>query len=699
MKVLYNALKDFVALPDDAKPLLARMPLHGLPIESVEDSAAGPVIDLEIFNNRGDLLGHYGVARELATLIRGTLKSVRPQLKESSTPASSATRVEIECPELCGRYTARVIRGVKVQPSPDWLRQRLESLGQASINNVVDATNYIMLDLGHPMHAFDMDKLAEGRIVVRRARAGEKMRTLDGIERKLSPDMCMIADAQKAVAIGGVMGGAESEISFASKNILLESAWFDPISIRKGAKAVGLRTEASIRFERGADIENAELASRRCAALIQELAGGEILSGVVDAYPKPWSAQKIELTRKELLRILGADVPDNEIEAILGSLGFAPRRTDANRGSKESLMAVWECARTSWRLDVTREIDLIEEIARHYGFDKFPPKVTGACTPSARLPHAAADDRIRARLRALGYNEISTIPIVDPADDAIFRAENVTPAGIGNPLAEDSSIMRTNGLASMARTLEWNINRGQHNVKLYEIGRRYELKNGPPAVAGQPVETRILTLGVTGQAREKSIHESARPLTFAELKGDLDSLSAIVGGFSWSTGGPSWLHPVRSANVVLPSGSSIGYAGQLHRRAAEHFKLRQDAFVAEFALDPLYAASDAAYKSRKYSRIPKFPAVERDFSLILADSVAFESVAATIRALGIAELSSVEAVDLFRGGQIPKGKYSLLVRVTLQSNEATFTDAQLTDFSSRIVTVLEKNLSATLRTS
>ena len=259
---------------------------------------------------------------------------------------------------------------MKVQPSPDWLRRRLEALGQASINNVVDATNYVMLELGQPLHAFDLDRLAERRIVVRRARAGEKMRTLDGIERALSPEMCVIADAARAVAIGGVMGGAESEIGFATRNILLESAWFDPISIRRTSKALGLRTEASMRFERGADPEMAEMASRRCAALIRELAGGEILAGVVDVYPGRREPQRIELSRKEFLRVMGADVPDAEIEAILSALGFAPKRR--TRSQRE---AVWECRQPSWRQDVSREVDLIEEVARHYGFEKFPPRL------------------------------------------------------------------------------------------------------------------------------------------------------------------------------------------------------------------------------------------------------------------------------------------------------------------------------------
>src|ERR1017187_6449085 len=360
MKVLYNWLKEFVDLTATPEELRTRLSLSGTAVEALEQTASGPLLDAELTSNRADCLGHYGIAREAAALYRLALKPVSAQPNEIAEPASSATRVEIQAPELCGRYTARVLRGVKVGPSPDWLRQRLESLGQASINNIVDATNYVMLELGQPLHAFDLELLNERRIVVRRARAGEKMRTLDGIERALTPDMCVIADASRAVAIAGVMGGADSEIRATTRTILLESACFDAISIRRTSKALGLRTEASMRFERGADLEMAELGSRRCAELIQKLAGGEALAGTVDIYPARALAPAMELTRKELLRVMGADVPDAEIEAILSALGFEPVRADGPQGSSGSLGAAWKCRRPSWRGDVTREIDLIE---------------------------------------------------------------------------------------------------------------------------------------------------------------------------------------------------------------------------------------------------------------------------------------------------------------------------------------------------
>jgi phenylalanyl-tRNA synthetase beta chain len=695
MKVLYNWLKEFVALTAPPEELRSRLSLSGTAVEALEQTLAGPMLDAELTSNRADCLGHYGIAREAAVLYGLPLKPLDPRPKESAEPASSATRVQIDAPELCGRYTARVLRGVKVGPSPDWLRQRLEALGQASINNVVDATNYAMLELGHPLHAFDMDLLAEKRIVVRRARPGEKMRTLDGIERALKPEMCVIADASRAVAIAGMMGGADSEIRFASRNILLESAWFDPISIRRTSKTLGLRTEASMRFERGADLEMAETASRRCAELIQQVGGGEALAGVVDAYPGRAAAPAIELTRKEFLRVIGADVPDARIEATLLELGFAAARSDtATRDVVNSPAAAWKCTRPSWRGDVSREVDLIEEVARIYGVDKFPARLPAAKLPAARLDYTEAEDRLHQILIGLGYQEIITIPIVDEPSDAMFRSPKAIPARIVNPLAEDASLMRSTGAVTMARTLEWNLNHGQRNVRLFEFGKTYGW-NG-----AEPVEQRVLTLGATGLAREKSIAETERAYTFADLKGDLDQIGQIVGAFAWKGGGPEWLHAAHSATIAVRSsvvGPVIGHAGQLSRRISEKFKLRQDAYVAELELEPLCAAYKAERAALRYKPLSRFPVVERDFSLVLPDGTTFAAIREAIRALGIREVVSIDAVDLFRGKNIPEGKFAMLVRLKFESHEATLTETQVTDFSSRILAALEQNLGATLR--
>ncbi len=701
MKVVYNWLKDFVDVAATPQELASRLALSGTNIGGVEDGAHGAVIEAEVTSNRPDCLGHYGVAREVAAIYKLPLKHVSPKPAESAAKVSDAVKVEIQSPELCGRFTARVIRNVKIQPSPKWLKDRLEASGVASISNVVDISNYVMLELGHPLHTFDYDKVRNHKIVVRRANPADKMRTLDGIERPLDSNICMISDGEgsRAIGIGGIMGGAETEISFSTKNVLIECAWFEPIAIRRAARFLKLYTEASTRFGRGADPEMAELASRRCAELILQLVGGELLSGVVDIYPGKRAAKKIRVTRAEILRVMGADVPDKQIEASLGALGFAPVRIDQNRGAEGSLLAAWECTQPSWRADVEREIDLIEEIARIYSLDEFPPRLPAARQGAARLPHYEAETRLRERLIGLGYREILTIPHVAEERDVLFRPAGVSPARLSNPLSEEANVLRSNGIVTMAAAIERNLNHGQRNARLFEIGRHYRL-NGNASI-----ETRVLTIGATGEAREKGLYDAARDFSFADLKGDLDSLDELCGGFLWEDGGAEWLHPAKCGSIHLNAvrskdGSnlaSLGVAGQLARRVAEKLKLRQDVFLAELQLDPVYAAMRAAKEARRYEPLPRFPGVERDFSLLLADGAKFSEVTKTIQSLGIAEITSIEAADLFRGKNVPAGKYSLLVRVTFQSRQGTLTEAQIADFSGRIVAALEKNLGAQLR--
>jgi phenylalanyl-tRNA synthetase beta chain len=702
MKVVFNWLKDFVDVMATPQELASRLALAGTNIASVEPQPLGGVIDAEITSNRPDCLGVYGIAREVSAVYKLPLRPVNPKPAESSAArASDAVSVKIESPELCGRFTARVIRNIKIQPSPAWLRERLEAAGVASISNVVDATNYVMLELGHALHAFDYDLVRHHAIVVRAAKRGEKLKTLDGIERVLDPSFCVVCDGDgsRAVGIGGIMGGGETEISFSTKNVLIECAWFEPVAIRRATRFLKLHTEASTRFSRGADLEMAEFASRRCAELILQLAGGELLSGVVDAYPAKRAAKKITISRTELLRVIGADVPDKEIEAILSALGFAPVRVDQNRGQLGSILAAWECTQPSWRAEVEREIDLIEEVIRVYGMDKFPPRLPAARQGSARLPHYEAETRLRERLIGFGYREIVTIPHVAEERDTLFRPSEVIPARLANPLSEEASLLRSNGSVSMAGAIEWNLNHGQRNVRLFEIGRHYRFavtnKNEPSPA---PVETLFLTVGATGEARSQGLYDSAREFSFADLKGDLDAIGALGGGLQWQGGGADSFDPAKRGRILLDN-NELGSAGLLARRIADKLKFRQDVFLAEIVLGPFYCKYYGVKNARHYQPIPRFPAVERDFSLLLEDLITFAEVGNTIRGLNIPEVASIEAADLFRGRNVPAGKYSLMVRVTFQSREATLTDTQIADYSARIVAALESGLGATLRAS
>jgi phenylalanyl-tRNA synthetase beta chain len=698
MKVSFDWLKKFVDVAATSDELASRLALAGTNIAGVEMGAHGAVLDAEVSSNRPDCLGMLGIAREVSAIYRLPLELPVPKpLEDSSRKARDAVRVEIAAPELCGRFTARVIRGVKIQPSPSWLEDRLEAAGVASINNVVDITNYVMLELGHPLHAYDYDRVRNHTLVVRAAKRGEKLKTLDAIERTLDSEIAVISDGDglRTVGIGGIMGGAETEISSSTKNVLIECAWFEPVAIRRAARLLKLHTEASTRFGRGADPEMAEVASRRSAELILQLAGGELLSGVVDLYPGKRTAKRVMLTRAELLRVMGADVPDKDLEAILSILGFAPARVDHNRGARDSLLAAWECTQPSWRADVAREIDLIEEVARIYGLDKFPARLPAARNGAARLPQYEAELRFRERLMGFGYHEVLTIPQVAEGRNDLFRPADVTVAKLANPLSEEANVLRSTGVVSIAGVIEWNLNHGQRNARLFEIASRYRF------VDGKPVESRVLTVAATGAARAQGLNDPAREYIFADLKGDLDSLGELSGGFRWEQGGPDWLNPAKRGTLLLGTEGSqpLGVAGQLAKRVADKLKFRQDVFLAEIELGPVYCMYYGVKNNRRYQPLPRFPAVERDFSLFLAEGVSFADVTKTIQSLGIAEITSIEAADLFRGNNVPAGKYSLLVRVTFQSRAATLADVQINEFSNRIVSALEKELGASLRAS
>ena len=695
MKIVYNWLKEFVDLSAPPDELAGRLALAGTNITGVLSGPHGAVIDAEVGSNRPDCLGHLGIAREVAAVYQLPLTFSPPAPAENTQEKNAdAVRVQIESPELCGRFTARVIRGVKVAPSPKWLKDRLDASGVSSISNVVDISNYVMLELGHPLHTYDYDKVRDHSLVVRRARAGEKLRTLDGIERTLEGNVSVVSegDGSLATGIGGIMGGAQSEISFSTKNVLIECAWFDPIAVRRGARSLKLHTEASLRFGRGADPEMAEVASRRAAELILELAGGRLLSGVVDVYPGKRPPKTMRVRRAEILRVMGADVPDRSVDRTLSALGFAPKRVDDHRAVAGSPLAAWECTQPSWRADVEREIDLVEEVARVYGLDKFPPRLPRTRQGAERLPHHRAETRLRERLIGLGYREVVTIPHVSEDRDLLFRPADVSPARVLNPLSEEAGVLRSTGLVTMTNALEWNLNHGQRNVRLFEIGRHYRL-NGH-----QSVETRILTIGATGEAREKGLYDTARAYEFADLKGDLDAVGSLASGITWSDGGPDWLDAARRGQLAL-AGRAIGVAGQLARAVAERWKLRQDVFLGELEVDPLYAAIDNTVENRRFQALPRFPSVERDFSWLLADGTPFSAVRAAIESLAIAAITSIEAVDLFRGKNVPAGKFSLLVRVTFQSRESTLTEAQISEASVKIVAALLKELGGQLRSS
>jgi phenylalanyl-tRNA synthetase beta chain len=628
-------------------------------------------LDVEVTTNRPDCLNHYGVARELATLYRQPLKTVEVAVKESGRPAQEVVSIEISDPDLCTRYCGRVVQNVKVGPSPDWLVKRLEAVGQRSINNVADATNYVLMELGHPLHAFDLSRLNQNKIIVRRAKPGEPLRTLDGTDHTLMQDNLVIADGAHPVALAGVMGGQESEIAPTTRNVLLESAWFDPVSIRRTSKSQGFHTEASHRFERGADILMAPLALDRTAALIQEIAGGEILRGTIDVYPRPLHRLDLRLQRSEITRILGAEIPAEEIERILHGLGFEPERAEGES---------WRVSVPSFRVDVSREVDLVEEVARHVGYDRLPSRVRLA---PPRVERDTTRDKVittSALLVSLGFHEIITTSMVDPAEGGRFS--DSTPVILANPLSQDASAMRSSAVPSMLRAIRWNLDRDTNDAKLFELGKTYSL--GANTV---PEEHRVLTLGLTGHRRAASVYDSEALLDFFDLKGDLE---AILGAFDiptleFETLGPAYFDSAR-AGRFRSQGIELAVLGMIQQDLARDYKLRQTVWVAEINFERLLGFS---LRVRKFQPISKFPAVERDFSLVVPDDLPYARISSAITGLALGEIRSFYPVDRFRGGSIPPQHYSLLLRVTFGSQTRTLTGDEIDALSQRLLTALQ----------
>ena len=723
MKISLHWLKEFVHAPHDPAALKAALVGVGLGVESYVPVNGDFIFETEVTTNRPDCLSHYGTARELAALYSRPLKPVSEivsGLRESETPATSEATIEIAAPDLCARYCGRVVRNVEVKPSPAWMVKRLEAVGQRSINNVADITNYVLMELGHPLHAFDLARLRQKKIVVRRAKSGEFLKTLDGVGRTLTHDNLVIADAERAVAIAGVMGGEESEISPATRDVLLESAWFDPVSVRRTSKAQGMHTEASHRFERGADIEMAPKALDRAAALIAELAGGEILAGIIDVFPQRRQRPELALRASEIVRILGSEVAGLEVERILRALGFEV---------VEQAKGHWWVRPPSWRLDIGREVDLVEEVARQYGYDRLSSRVRPAPARPERDLRREKEQTVSSVLVGLGYREIISSAMVDPDEDARFTDRQ--PVRIVNPLSQDASAMRTTSVPSIIHALRWNLDRGQSDLRLFEMGKTYGAM--APGAKGLPEERRVLTLGASGHRRPASVHDSEKELDIFDLKGDLEALlgafdaPALLSEPAFAT----WCEPglcgrLREATSLssaqgaagagfspaIGSGAVEGTAaqgaalkgasaqeatlavfGQINRQIAQEYKLRQSVWLAEVDLDALLAM---ALRQRTFRVFSKFPAVERDFSLVLPEGISYARLAGAVRELNLAELTHFRPADLFRGGSIPVGHYSLLLRVTFQSQEHTLTGEEVDGLGRQLVGALEA-LGARLR--
>ena len=671
MKLSPAWLREFVDARVDDRRLAQDLTAVGIAVESISGEGKNTVFEMEIGTNRPDAMNHYGVAREASVIYNLPLRAVDSKLP--AAPGNSDFAIEIADQTGCARYTARVVRDVKIKPSPDAMAKRPLLVDQRPINNAADATNYTLWEMGHPTHVFDLDLLEGGKILVRRAFSGETLKTLDGVERKLTPEDLVIADAVKPVALAGVMGGFDTMITAKTKNILIESAWFDPATVRKTARRHGLHTDASHRFERGADFEATTKACDRVAVRLLESAGGELDGGAIDVVARQVDLAPVALHLSEVHRILGEKLETNEIFRILQQLGFElmPERG----GDPDFTVRI-----PSWRLDVEREIDLVEEIARLHGYDKFANTLPAYAGAVVEVPDAEKDLKLRSSLLALGYDEAVSLTFISHEDAETFSSAPVVE--LANPQSEEASVMRSSLVPGMLNMLAYNLNRGADRVRLFEAGSIFEATDSGTA------EPKRICMGATSPPSAKNAEGwGTQDGGFFDLKGDVENLLQAFQHqtLTYDAQTSDYYHSGRSARALM-DGALVAQFGQLHPDVAARRKLRQSVFVAELYLDRLYPQG---LRVVRYQPLPRYPAVERDFSFVFDDAATFEQIQRAVIALGLAELRSFIPVEIFRGGNVPAGRYSLLLRARFQSAERTLREEEVAQWSAQIIKALE----------
>ena len=659
----------------------------GLAIDAVEQHDGDAVIDVEVPSNRPDCLSHVGIAREVAVIEKGRMHLPAGEQIKTEGRAESFTSVEIADPDLCPRYAARLVRGVKIGPSPEWLAKRLETIGQRPINNVADITNYVLHELGQPLHAFDFDKLGGHRIVVRRAAPGEKLKTLDGVERTLTADMLVIADAEKAVALAGIMGGEESEIAAQTKDVLIESAYFNPQSVRQTARQLGMDTEASRRFERGADCEGAVRAQQRCVELICEIAGGLATEDAIDVYPHPLPERVVSLRPERVPALTSLTVEPTEIVRILTGLGFEPRGEPGGRMSFKV---------PSWRIDVEQEEDLVEEVARHRGFENIRSELPPSNASGEYQPHEMKQRSLRRALNAFGFDEAINFSFIQhelrfELIPTLAGHESAQPQ-LANPIIEDAASMRGTLLPGLLSSVRHNFNHGIRDVKLFEIGRIFSISN-----AGElPQETLALALVATGGTLEQHRAQAEREVDFFDLKGALEAAVnwMNLSPLTFTPGSVRHLRVGQSALIKSGNGTAVGTIGRLAENVATSYKFRQPVYVLELDLGALL---DGPVKTIQYSPLPRYPSVMRDISLLVNRNVALDEIFAAVHKQEVADCRSVRLVGTFEGGNIQSSKRSVTLRLEYRSDERTLRDEEVEAYHSRLTSRLLETFGAEQR--
>jgi phenylalanyl-tRNA synthetase beta chain len=693
MKILTKWLRSYLpGLPVDDARLAEDLTLRGIAVEGIYDLGAGngSLYEMDITTNRVDAMNHYGVAREAAAIYGLKLAELDVALPKAKK-AAAAYPVKIEAEDGCGRFTARVLRDVKMGTSRDWFAGAVVStyfglLEQKQISNAVDATNFAWIAMGQPTHVFDLDKL-EGGIIVRRAKKGEKLKTLDGVERVLDAEDLVVADHKKAVGLAGVMGGWETMITAETKNVLVEAAWFEPMAVRKTARRHGLHTDASHRFERGADFEAAPVASALVSKILLANGGwleGELVDVRVAAMEARTAKRKpVELALSEVSRILGATEDEEGItaatvEGVLKALGCGL----ATCGGADSGKEAWRVTLPSWRLDLEREIDLIEEVARVYGYNRFANTLPSFGEGVRALPWAEKEAQVRRTLLGAGFHEAIGSTFCSPAEAALTAPQPGLSVPLGNPLSEEAGVLRPSLVPGMLAMVAGNLNRDVSDVRLFEVGTVF-------SGSTEKVEERpSLAFGAVGSLAEQGALHATRAIEFQDVKGVveqvLERFQARAVGFDRfeAEAGltPEWLHPYRAARVVV-DGVTAGWFGQLHPRVAAERKLKEPVLAGEIYLDRLYKLPLREPVAREISR---FQPVRRDFSLVLDESIAWEKIDQAMAGLRIPELVEWRAREVFHDAKLGKGEYALLLGATFQAPDRTLREEELQEFQARV---------------
>jgi len=684
MKISIEWLKEYVDIKESPEKLKEDLSMIGLLVEAIADVQGTVVLEVEVTSNRPDCLSHIGMAREIAALYDRPLRYPAIQQNLSISPDRVLYKIEISDADLCPRYVGLVLDGIRVGASPEWMQRRLEAAGMRPLNNIVDITNYVLLEMGHPLHAFDFDVLRQGKIVVGRAKPGERMRTLDGADRVLDGEMLLINDGGGPVAIAGVMGGLNSEISLSTKRVLLESAYFQPASVRRTSKKLGLSTEASYRFERGADWENTVPAIARTCLLIEQLAGGRIAGSVQDVYPGKKTPVRISLQRKNAAALLGVDLSNAFVESTLKRLGFQlePKGKDS-----------WDVVCPTYRADMELEADLIEELARFYGYQNIPATLPPGKSVGSPSPVSGIEKAVRAIMTGQGYYEAVNLSFASETDHTEFPPLDGDRIGVRNPLTEDTQYMRTTLAPGLVRSAKRNFNYDQHRVRLFEIGKVYR-----PGPDGKPSERNTLGILGTGGFVDQNWINPRAEYTFFHMKGVLAALLRGIRIHSFeieSTNAAGWLNPADAA-ILKIAGETIGVLGALSPGLEEKYKMKQPVYLAELDFERL---ARHAFAPIQYESLPRYPLVERDLSIVVDRGLAYRAIQKGIAALGIGELTGVDLIDVYEGEKIPSGKVSLTLRLTFQDRERTLTVDRVQGFVDTVLSFLINTYGAGLRST